>query len=321
MRCPTLTELPPPPPGKTGWPWTEESPQLPDTMPDGSPWPRISIVTPSFNQGQFLEETIRSVLLQGYPDVEYIIIDGGSTDNSVEIIKKYEPWLAYWVSEPDRGQSHAINKGFERSTGEIMAWINSDDMYLERCLSTVALEIPRTKGVLVGAAVEMNGSTGECHYIFKHPTYEQMLFDGRVVPQASTFWRRSLWKMVHQLDERLNYVMDYDLWLRMFPFAEEIKFLPQSLSLLHVHEGQKTQPKNILEISLEKVKVIGFGKGGISPWKYFWLKYRDRLKKKRGIRRFLPNSMDMAVLVVNISEKFAEFLISNYLGIHRNESR
>ncbi|GAI34604.1 unnamed protein product, partial [marine sediment metagenome] len=130
MRSPTLTHLPPPPAGKTGWPWIEESPQLPDTLPDGSLWPRVSIITPSYNQGQFIEETIRSVLLQGYANLEYIIMDGGSTDDSVEIIRKYEPWLTYWVSEPDRGQAHAIDKGFARSTGEILAWLNSDDTYL-----------------------------------------------------------------------------------------------------------------------------------------------------------------------------------------------
>src|SRR5262245_50300660 len=114
MKCPAVAELPPPPSGKTGWPWTDETPPLPSTQPDGSPWPRISIVTPSYNQSEFIEETIRSVLLQGYPDLEYIIIDGGSTDQSLDIIRKYARWLAYWISEKDRGQSHAINKGFER---------------------------------------------------------------------------------------------------------------------------------------------------------------------------------------------------------------
>src|SRR5512140_3007798 len=127
MRCPTLSELPTSPPGKTGWPWTEESPQMTDALPDGLPWPCVSIVTPSYNQAQFIEETIRSVLLQGYPDLEYIIIDGGSMDSSVEIIRKYELWLAYWVSEKDSGQSHAINKGMKTATGEVVAWLNSDD--------------------------------------------------------------------------------------------------------------------------------------------------------------------------------------------------
>src|SRR5262245_9476631 len=125
MRCRiSLDHLPPSPPGKTGWPWTVETPELPDTLPGGTPWPRISIVTPSFNQGQFIEETIRSVLLQGYPDLEYVIFDGGSVDNSVEIIRRYEGWLSFWISERDNGQSHAINKGFRKSTGMIRAWLN-----------------------------------------------------------------------------------------------------------------------------------------------------------------------------------------------------
>ncbi len=127
MKCPTIQELPPPPEGKTGWPWTEDSQPLPEMQPDGTPWPKISIVTPSYNQGRFIEETIRAVLLQGYPDIEYTIIDGGSQDETVTILTKYEPWLAYWVSEKDKGQADALNKGFGRATGQIFYWINSDD--------------------------------------------------------------------------------------------------------------------------------------------------------------------------------------------------
>ncbi|MCG2767567.1 MAG: glycosyltransferase, partial [Anaerolineae bacterium] len=129
MRCPTLSELPPPPSGKTGWPWTEESEQLPEMMPGGEPWLRVSIVTPSYNQAQFIEETIRSVLLQGYPNLEYIVLDGGSTDDSVQIIRKYADWIAYWASEKDNGQTDAINRGWQRATGSILAYLNSDDIH------------------------------------------------------------------------------------------------------------------------------------------------------------------------------------------------
>lgn len=120
---------PPAPSDKVGWPWDSQLPELSAVMNDGRDWPKISIVTPSYNQGQFIEETIRSVLLQGYPNLEYIVIDGGSTDNSLEIIQKYEPWLRYWISEPDEGQADAIHKGFQRASGDLLAWQNSDDFY------------------------------------------------------------------------------------------------------------------------------------------------------------------------------------------------
>ena len=123
---------------KTGWPWSLE-----DSIDTNDPsidleYPKITVLTPNYNYGHYLEETIRSVLLQGYPNLEYIIIDGGSTDNSTEIIKKYEPWLTYWVSEPDRGQTHAINKGLEKATGEIFNWINSDDILMPGALFAIA---------------------------------------------------------------------------------------------------------------------------------------------------------------------------------------
>src|SRR5262249_45830023 len=125
-------------PVKAGWPWAAEIQNFPQMMSDGRNWPRISIVTPSYNQGRYIEETIRSVLLQGYPNLEYIIIDGGSTDETIEIIERYHDGLTFWSSEPDNGQSHALNKGFARATGQILAWINSDDMYLPGAFARIA---------------------------------------------------------------------------------------------------------------------------------------------------------------------------------------
>ncbi|MBI1792664.1 MAG: glycosyltransferase [Chloroflexi bacterium] len=221
MRSSTLSELPPPPPGKTGWPWTEETPQLPDIMPNGSPWPRISIVTPSYNQGQFIEETIRSVLLQGYPNLEYIIIDGGSTDNSVEIIKKYAPWLAYWVSEKDRGQSHAINKGFERSTGEIMAWLNSDDILLWGALGNAALCMPFTADVVLGIGaryyIDSNSTITGFRPILFGQTNLSFISWGLSpgIYQESSFWNRSAWAHCGPLNENLYGAFDLEFFGRI----------------------------------------------------------------------------------------------------------
>lgn len=243
MRCPTLTELPAPPRGKKGWPWTEETPQLPDSMPDGTPWPRVSIVTPSYNQGRFIEETIRSVLLQGYPDLQYIIIDGGSTDNSVEIIKKYQKWQAYWVSEPDRGQSDAINKGWRLAKGDIVAYLNSDDIYMPGAVQTAA------------AFLSQNPDTGmvygECRIIDEHGRLkrrfktadfriEKVLCGGPcVIPQPSAFVRRAIIDKVGLLDVDMDMAMDLDLWVRI-GLKHSLVHIPEVLASSRLYPGTKT---------------------------------------------------------------------------------
>ncbi len=283
MRCPTLDQLPPPPPGKTGWPWTEESPQLPDTMPDGRPWPRISIVTPSYNQGQFIEETIRSVLLQGYPNLEYIVIDGGSTDGSVEIIRRYEPWLAYWVSEKDRGQSHAINKGFARSTGEIMAWLNSDDVYVQRALETVARECANKRnGLIWGICENIDATSRTIGQVDKHGYSKCAISLGLgTLPQPATFWHRTVWEKVGGLSESLFFSMDYDLWMR-FATQPEVVFqgLSQVLAAERIHPEQKTSPRNRSAMSAEMASLFRARYPSLlHAWRYV-LKRRKHLKSR-----------------------------------------
>lgn len=187
-------------------------------MTDGKPWPKISIVTPSYNQGQFLEETIRSVLLQGYPNLEYIITDGGSTDNSVEIIKKYEPWLTYWVSEKDNGQADAIHRGFVKATGEIIGWLNSDDYYLPNAFSFVInrfLECPDSEQ-LVGGYWVCNENGLRLKKIYSFPqTFESILCAGQLFGQMATFWKRKAYFEVGGLDRSLQYCMDYELFIKL----------------------------------------------------------------------------------------------------------
>jgi glycosyltransferase involved in cell wall biosynthesis len=243
MRSPALADLPPPPSSKTGWPWTVETPPLSPVRSDGSPWPRISIVTPSYNQGQFIEETIRSVLLQGYPDLEYIIMDGDSNDQSVPVIRKYEPWLTYWVSEKDRGQTHAINKGFDRATGKILSWLNSDDVLLPGAIVSVAQRISDcNERVLVAGKSEYRDVTGtrSIFVVERIPkTYAQIFSFDPYFAQPSVFFTRPGLSQAGRLNEDLRYAMDLDLWLRMAE-TSRICLVERHLSWMRQHDEAKT---------------------------------------------------------------------------------
>jgi glycosyltransferase involved in cell wall biosynthesis len=180
--------------------------------------PLVSIVTPSFNQASFLEETMRSVLEQDYPNIEYIVVDGGSTDGSVEIIRRYADRLAWWISEADRGQTDAINKGFTQANGEIFAWLNSDDIYLPGAIRQAVsyLENHPEAGMVYGDAdlIDEQGNL-----IGKFParqTSYRRLRRGYVhIPQQAAFFRASLWRQVGPLDPTFYFAMDYDLWVRL----------------------------------------------------------------------------------------------------------
>lgn len=220
MRHPIINELPPLPSGKTGWPWVEEGLASNNVSSTMTSYPKISIVTPSYNQGKFLEEAIRSVLLQAYPNLEYIVIDGNSSDNSKEIIQKYEGWLSYWVSEADRGQSHALNKGFSQANGQIFGWLNSDDYLHPGALTTLA-DLRRQKPgsiVWVGACQEVDINGRRLRKRFpKIGNMEQFANWSRDawIPQPSCLFDAEAFKNVGMLDEKLNFVMDVDLWMKL----------------------------------------------------------------------------------------------------------
>jgi glycosyltransferase involved in cell wall biosynthesis len=240
---PTFKDLPPLQTEKIGWPWTddEDSNILPERMPNGLKWPRISIVTPSYNQGQFLEETIRSVLLQGYPNLEYIVIDGGSNDDSVDIIRKYEPWIYHWVSEADQGQSDAINKGFAISTGQIMGWINSDDLLVNGALENLAAAyIPGFHWWYGNALHMLPDKTLKSYPLPKGQVTRRDLLHARaIISQVSTFWTRELWDKVGSSLSQCHMAMDYELWLR---FSEHVpaKVLDTFLGMYRTHDDAKT---------------------------------------------------------------------------------
>jgi glycosyltransferase involved in cell wall biosynthesis len=241
MELPILPDLPSPPADKIQWPWIIQSQPVIDSQ---IVYPKISIVTPSYNQGDYLEETVRSVLLQQYPNLEYIIIDGGSTDNSVDIIKKYERWITYWTSEPDNGQSQAINKGFTRCTGDIITWLGSDDYLEENALYIVARKYSESQwAVLSGTCLMFYEGTNKSLILNSgNVTFNSLLEIWRMhfcPPQPAMFIRKNVLEKVGYLNESLRYAMDYELWLRIskaYPF----KFINQNLAYYRVHESSKS---------------------------------------------------------------------------------
>jgi glycosyltransferase involved in cell wall biosynthesis len=235
----SVKDLPAPPAGKRGWPWTVGSKLLPSRRSDGSDWPRLSIVTPSYNQGQFLEATIRSVLLQGYPNLEYIVIDGGSGDESVEIIRKYEKFLSYWVSEKDKGQTDAINKGLKKSTGEILAWMNSDDIYAQGAFKKVAFNFSQDTEVVVvysnRVLIDEEQRVFGCSPLkdFNPPKTAYS------VCSETAFWRRKAMDNIGLLDTSLYFCMDLDFFSRLFTQGT-FKRLDDYLGYFRCHSSSKT---------------------------------------------------------------------------------
>ncbi|MEM7116214.1 MAG: glycosyltransferase family 2 protein [Chloroflexota bacterium] len=210
----------------------------------------MSIIIPSYNQAQFLEETIRSVLLQGYPNLEYIIIDGGSSDGSLDIIRKYEPWITYWVSEPDGGQSNALNKGFERATGEFLAWVNADDGLLPNAIGRVIETFMTVSdAVLVYGACQLideNDRRLRVAEALPKMNVDTLLKVGSEI-WPTPFFRRDAFCQVGLFNEQLKYCLDYDLWIRLNRIGNSARCPGSPLAVFRVHEGSKT---SILPIDL-----------------------------------------------------------------------
>ena len=205
--------------------------------------PKISIVTPSYNQGQFLEETILSVLGQNYPNLEYIIMDGGSTDDSKAIIEKYADQLHYWVSEKDAGQSNAINKGFAKSTGHILMWLNSDDLLMPNVLQLVSdLYSKNDETLYFGNCIHFNNSnkiltSSGSNVCDEHENL--ILSEVDYIIQPSSFWSRKIWESVGLLREDLHFGFDWEWFLRV---EKKYKLQPISncLSMYRFHEDHKS---------------------------------------------------------------------------------
>lgn len=206
--------------------------------------PLVTVVTPSYNQGRFLEATLRSVLEQEYPNIEYIVVDGASTDNSVEIIRRYADRLAWWVSEKDSGQSEAINKGFQRAGGEFVGWLNSDDVYLPGAVAA-AVAVFRSRpeaGVVYGDALSIDAD-GKPFNVMRARQYslaDLMAFN--IICQPAAFMRRSVLEQVNFLDPRYHLLMDNLLWMKMARLAPLV-YVPQVWAAARYHEAAKNRTR------------------------------------------------------------------------------
>jgi glycosyltransferase involved in cell wall biosynthesis len=204
--------------------------------------PKISVVTPSLNCGRFLEETILSVLTQDYPHIEHLVIDGGSTDATLDIVHQYDGQLAYWESRPDRGQSHAINRGFMKATGDIVAWLNGDDLLLPGALSRIALEFARNPdaAMIFGSGVKIDEQGRHLKDVPYRCFEADRLSTSYFFLQPASFWSRRRLLDLGWLDESLHYAMDWDLALRARRRKLRIEAIPYKIASLRMHAATKT---------------------------------------------------------------------------------
>lgn len=248
--------------------------------------PRISLVTPSYNQAAFLEAALESVVAQNYPNLEYIVMDGGSADGSVEILRRYEKHFAYWTSKRDAGQSDALNRGFARATGEIFGWLNSDDMLLPNALQMIGAyfaEHPECDFVTGDGMFVNADGTRQVWAVRGAPyTLRDLLYycDDKYLPQPSVFFSRTAWEQVGGLDVTLHYAMDLDLWLRMRQ-QFDLHYLAQRLSHARIHAAAKGERRD--HATLRAVQLVTrrywHHVGAIERARIFWGLRRMRARQ------------------------------------------
>jgi glycosyltransferase involved in cell wall biosynthesis len=255
-------------------------PPLPHTLPGGAPWPKISIVTPTFNQGRYIEQTLLSILHQGYPNLEHIVIDGGSTDETPQILQRYRPRLAHLVSEPDRGQSHAINKGMALATGDILTWVNSDDLLAPGALAAMAMAFHTSRADMVaGVACVFSGT----EFVDLHltscepgplPLHDLLDLDGcwntgQFFYQPEVMFTRALWKRAGgAVREDLFYSMDYDLWVRFAAAGANLHVVGRPICWYRQHPEQKTHAVAQFKAELEDYRADCLARN--SDWPRTW---------------------------------------------------
>ncbi len=287
-----IHQLPIPPKNKTGWPWAQESSVWTRTVSSDFLWPKITVVTPSYNQGTFLEETMRSIILQEYPNLEWFVIDGGSTDKSLSLIEKYSPFIDFWVSESDKGQSHALNKGFSRASGDLFCWLNSDDVWLPNTLKEMAYWF-RQGYEFVSADTHFIDAQGS--FLRKSTNWqrENTLFDLLCLwkedvspPQPAMFFSRHLFLEVGPIEESLNFTMDFDLWIKMARHCQ-LLYVNQVWSLSRVHpeaKGVKASKKFVQEGQFLVKKALE-KESWAFRWRYWWVKHTS----KGHMARYVPS--------------------------------
>ena len=267
--------------------------------------PKISIITPSFNQGQYLEQTILSVLNQNYPNLEYIVIDGGSTDQSVEIIKKYEFQLKYWISEKDRGQAHAINKGLTYCTGEIFNWINSDDYLAEGALAKVAQAFEKSGVDLVAGEVNDFDEKGLVKKVKNHKLdiHEYMEKDIELIYHQPGVWlRMDIMKKIGSFKENMHYCFDQDYMMRYLLNYKSVCYIDDVLAYFRVHENSKSgsQPEK-------------FAWDFRMMYKDFWQSQKNSSLEAQAKRKYLEYEWPLLNGSINSGEKSRLSNFSNAL--------